>query len=179
VASDLAKRTDRDSILMDAIIPSDNRIHTVHVTEVAEAFGNAVDADCLDMTLLIAGDESHMLRQHEFATHMMTIAGLGTRPTARGRRGDPDNDDTWFLTDWMDTSSARSVLEFRAVSMDETIAVCRSELSSLRVMLRPLGYVAPSMLALASPYRSMPGQWADPWGVIEARFGAGALAPSS
>ena len=178
IASDLARRSDRDSILMDAIIPSDNRIHTVHVAEAAEAFANAVDADCLDQTLLIAGDESHMLRQHEFATHMMTIAGLGTRPSTRGRPGNPGDDEAWFLTDWMDTSTARAVLDFRPMPMDECIAQCRSELSRARVMLRPLGYVAPRMLALMSPYRSMPGQWADPWGVVATRFGAAALAPA-
>jgi len=176
VAADLARRSDRDSILMDAIIPSDNRIHTVHVAEAAQAFVNAVEADCLDQTLLIAGDESHMLRQHEFATHMMTIAGLGTRPSSRGRHGNPDDDGAWFLTDWMDTRTARAVLDFRAMPMDECIAQCRTELSRFRVLLRPFGYVAPPVLSLMSPYRTMPGQWADPWGVIEKRFGAEALA---
>ena len=178
IASDLARRTDRDSVLMDAIIPSDNRIHSVSVVEAAEAFANAVEADCLDMTLLIAGDDSHMLRQHEFATHMMTIAGLGSHASTRGRMGNPDDDDAWFLTDWMDTKQARSVLEFRAVTIDECVAQCRSELSSLRVLLRPMGYLASPMLSLLSPYRTMPGEWADPWGVIAARFGAEALAPS-
>ena len=177
IAADLAKRTDRDSILMDAIIPSDNRIHSVSVVEAAEAFANAVDADCLGLTLLIAGDESHMLRQSEFATHVMTMAGLGSRPSTRGRRGDPDDDDAWFLTDWMDTADARRVLGHRAVGMDECIAACRAELGSWRGLLRPLGYVVPSVLALASPYRTMPGRWADPWGVIAARFGDAALAP--
>lgn len=176
IASDLVKRTDRDSILMDAIIPSDNRIHSVSVGETAEAFANAADADCLGMTLLIAGDESHMLRQHEFATHMMTIAGMGSRPTMRGRRGNPDDDGAWFLTDWMDTMQARAVLGFRAVPMAECISQFRSELSPLRVLLRPLGLVAPPALALLSPYRGMPGQWADPWRVIEARYGAAAVA---
>ena len=176
IASDLARRTDADSVLMDAIIPSDNRIHSVDVVEAAEAFANAVDADCLGMTLLIAGDESHMLRQSEFATHMLTIAGLGDRPSVRGRRGNPDDDSAWFLTDWMDTRQARQVLDHRAVGMAETIATCRAELSPLRVLLRPLGYVAPTLLALRSPYRAMAGEWADPWGVIESRFGPGALA---
>jgi nucleoside-diphosphate-sugar epimerase len=129
IASDLARRTDADSILMDAIIPSDNRIHSVDVVEVAEAFANAVDADCLGLTLLIAGDETHMLRQSEFATRMMTIAGLGDRPSTRGRRGDPDDDTAWFLTDWMDTRHGRQVLGHRAVGMGETIATCRAELS--------------------------------------------------
>ena len=177
IASDLARRTDSDSILMDAIIPSDNRIHTVDVVVTAEAFATAVEADCLGLTLLIAGDESHMLRQHEFATQMMTIAGLGNHASTRGPAGNPDDDDAWFLTDWMDTKQARSVLEFRAVPMDECVAQCRSELSSLRLLLRPMGYLASPMLSLLSPYRSMPGEWADPWGVIATRFGAEALAP--
>jgi nucleoside-diphosphate-sugar epimerase len=177
IAADLARRTDRDSILMDAIIPSDNRIHTVSVDEAAQAFANAVDAKCLGMTLLIAGDESHMLRQHEFARHMMTMAGLGTRNIERGRRGNPDDDDAWFLTDWMDTTRARAVLGFRAIPMDECIAQFRSELNPLRVFLRPFGLVAPTALSLISPYRRMPGEFADPWGVVAARFGREALAP--
>ena len=176
IAAALATRTDRDSILMDAIIPSDNRIHSVSVAETAEAFANAADAHCVGRTLLIAGDASHMLRQHEFAAHMMTIAGLGRHPGERGRRGDPDDDDAWFLTDWMDTTEARAVLGFRAVPMGECIRQFRRELSPLRVLLRPAGYLAPPVLGLLSPYRRMPGEWADPWGVVAQRFGPEALA---
>jgi nucleoside-diphosphate-sugar epimerase len=178
IAADLVRRVDRNSILMDAIIPTDNRIHSVSVIETAEAFANAADADCIAMTLLIAGDESHMLRQSQFASHMMEIAGLGSGARSRGRRGNPADDDAWFLTDWMDTTQARAVLGFRAVPMAECVASCRGELSGLRALLRPFGPVAPLGLSLLSPYRRMPGRWADPWSVIAKTYGSQALVPA-
>jgi nucleoside-diphosphate-sugar epimerase len=176
LASALVRRTDRDSVLLDAIIPSDNRIHTVSVGEAAEAFANAADADCLGMTLLIGGDESHMLRQHELARRMMAVAGLGDRAGDWGRRcGDPGDDDAWFVTDWLDTSSARTVLGFRAVPLPQCMSEFRAELSRGRALLRPLGLVAPLLQSLTSPYRRVPGQYADPWGVVARRFGELAL----
>ena len=177
MAVDLVHMVNKNSILMDAIIPVDNRIHTISVEETAEAFANAADADCLGLTLLIAGDDSHMIRQSDFGVYMRQVAGLGgTRVT--GRPGDPDNDDAWFMTDWMDTRQAREVLKFGAIPMAECVAMYRAQLSPLRVLLRPFSGIVLAGMALTSPYRGMPGRYADPWSVVSARFGAESLAPA-
>ena len=45
---------------------------------------------------------------------------LGALPP--GRPGDPDNDDGWFVTDWMDTTRAQEALEFQHYSWPDVLA---------------------------------------------------------
>lgn len=179
IAPELVRKIDKHTLFMDGLLPRDNRIHSVYVDDVARAFVNAVDADCAGSSLLIAGDDSHRLRQHEFAAELMAVAGLGGAATVAGRNGDPDDDGAWFMTDWMDTGPAIAALDFRPLTMAESIRTCQAELGRWRVGLRPFGGAARRAATLTSPYRRHPGRYADPWGLIRARYGPGALAPGA
>jgi nucleoside-diphosphate-sugar epimerase len=176
IAPELVRRVDYEGVFLDGVLPRDNRIHSVSVDDVAIAFGNAVDADCAGQVLLIGGDASHRLRQHEFGAWMRTIAGLGGGGRFAGRNGDPDDDRAWFMTDWMDTDPSWQLLGAAPRSMVETVRDCQAQLSRMRVVLRPFGPAAGLALGLASPYRGKPGSYADPWRAIAARYGTGALA---
>ncbi|MDT4922014.1 MAG: hypothetical protein QOI15_2916 [Pseudonocardiales bacterium] len=176
IAPDLFAAVDRSAMFMQGIIPADNRIHTVWVDDAAVAFANAIDADCPGRTLMIGGDETHLLRQDEFNGHMLSIAGMGAPRPYGGRAGNPDDDTAWFITDWMDTAEAVDVLRLRPLSISETRAACRAELSRWRAALRPFGRVVPFGIGLASPYRRTPGPYADPWRLVESRYGPAALA---
>jgi hypothetical protein len=81
-----------------------------------------------------------------------------------GRPGDPNSDDDWFVTDWMDTTRAQEALHFQNHSWPEL----RAELSKKYRLLRYPGPLIARLvrvvMACRSPYRNAPGQYADPWG---------------
>jgi nucleoside-diphosphate-sugar epimerase len=175
ISSDLVRRTDRSAVLMEAIVPSDSRIHTVYVDDAAEAFATAVDAPCSGRTLMVCGDDSHRLRQDRFTAAMLSLAGLGPWPGIGNRRGNPHDDDAWFITDWADTRQAQELLAFQRHTFDQAVSACRAELSPWRRLLVVFAALARVVLFLVSPYRRAPGAFADPWAVIERRWGPDAV----
>jgi nucleoside-diphosphate-sugar epimerase len=52
-----------DAPFLESALPTDGRIHTVDVRDVAVAFSAATTAPVIGEILLIGGDESHLLRQ--------------------------------------------------------------------------------------------------------------------
>ena len=93
---------DRDLIFFEAVLPSDGRIQTVDVRDVAHAFCAATVTERVCEIFLIGGDETHRITQAGLGTESAAAMGLvGGLPT--GRPGDPDDDQAWFATDWMDT----------------------------------------------------------------------------
>ncbi len=65
------------------MLPTDGRIQTVDVRDVASAFAAATTADALGETLLIGGDDAtHRLLQGDVAPAMAAALGLvGGLPT--------------------------------------------------------------------------------------------------
>ncbi len=92
----------RDALFFENTLPTDGRIHTVDVRDVATAFAAATTADVVGETLLIAGDDSHLHRQRDVGAALAAARGLSNVLPA-GRPGDPDSDENWFVTDWLDT----------------------------------------------------------------------------
>ena len=85
------------------------------------AFAAATTADVAREILLIAGDDSHKLLQKDVGAALAAALGLpGVLP--EGRPGDPDDDDGWFLTDWMDTARAQEALAFQHHSWPSMLA---------------------------------------------------------
>jgi len=95
-----------DALFFESALPTDGRIHTVDVRDVASAFAGATTADVVGETLLIAGDDSHLHRQKDVGVALAAARGLSNVLPA-GRPGDPDSDDNWFVTDWLDTGRAQ------------------------------------------------------------------------
>lgn len=65
-----------DALFFESALPTDGRIHTVDVRDVARAFTAATTADVVGETLLIAGDESHRIRQGEVGKALAAARGL-------------------------------------------------------------------------------------------------------
>jgi nucleoside-diphosphate-sugar epimerase len=161
---------DLDSLYFGGLLPTDGRVHTVDVRDVAAAFCAAVTADVIGETLLIGGDESHHLRQGDVAAALAAAAGLiGALPA--GRPGDPDSDHNWFATDWMDTGRAQSALSFQHHSWPDMLAEVRTTAGWKRFPLRLAAPIARILLQRRAPYRNRPGRYADPWGMIRDRWG--------
>jgi nucleoside-diphosphate-sugar epimerase len=159
-----------DAMYFQAALPSDGRVQTVDVRDVAWAFGAAITADVAGEILLIGGDDSHRLTYAEVTSSLMAALGM---PDAipPGRPGDPNSDDDWFATDWMDTTRAQEALQFQHHSWSELTSQLAQR---YRVMHYPGRLIAPVvrlLLARRSPYGNASGQYADLWGAIRTKLG--------
>jgi hypothetical protein len=87
-----------------------------------------------------------------------------------GRKGNPDSDDDWFTTDWMDTTRSQEVLSFQRVSWPQLLADSADRMGWWRYPARLASPLAQALLSRRSPYYRYPGRYADPWGVIRAKW---------
>src|ERR1700742_1768739 len=160
---------DLDTIYFEASLPIDGRIQTVDVRDVAYAFVEATTAPVLGETLLIGGDESHRLVQGDIAPSMAAAIGLvGGIPT--GRKGNPNINEDWFGTDWMDTTRSAEALHFQRISWPQLLADTAERMGWRRYPARLGAPLTRALLQSRSPYFRYPGRYADPWGVIEAKW---------
>jgi nucleoside-diphosphate-sugar epimerase len=159
-----------DGIFIESALPTDGRIHTVDVRDVGVAFAAATTADVVREILLIAGDDSHKLLQKDVGAALAAALGLpGVLPA--GRPGDPNDDDGWFLTDWMDTTRAQEALGFQHHSWQSMLAEMSDRMGWKRYLLRLAAPLARVFLARRAAYRDAPGTYADLWGAIAAKLG--------
>lgn len=159
-----------DALFFESALPTDGRIHTIDVRDAAHAFAAATTADVAGEILLIGGDESHLLRQGDVGKALAAARGL-VDVLPGGRPGDPDSDDDWFVTDWMDTARAQQALRFQRHSWPDMLAEMRAVAGWRRYPMRLISPVARQFLKRRAAYRNSPGQYADPWGAIRARLG--------
>jgi nucleoside-diphosphate-sugar epimerase len=163
-------KLDLDLIFFEAVLPSDGRIQTVDVRDVAHAFCAATVTDHVREIFLVGGDDTHRITQASLGTESVAAMGLSGGLPA-GRPGNPDDDRAWFATDWMDTQSAQNVLAYQRHSLPAMYAEIRARVGWRRWLLRPLAPVLRWYLKRRSPYRGFPGIHAAPWEAIERRWG--------
>lgn len=159
-----------DALYFESLLPTDNRVHSVDVRDVAWAFAAATTADAAGQILLIAGDESHKLSYAEITPALAATRGIrgGLVP---GRKGNPDDDDAWFVTDWMDTTRAQEVLQFQHYSWQDMLAEASRNAGPSKYVLALLSPLIRAVLKRRGAYWKQPGQYADPWGAIKRRLG--------
>ena len=160
---------DLDTIYFEASLPVDGRIQTVDVRDVARAFVAATTAPVTGETLLIGGDDSHRHVQGELGPAMAAAMGLAGGIPA-GRKGNPDSDADWFATDWMDTARSTEALNFQRVSWQQMLSGTADRMGWRRYPALLAAPLAHAVLKCRSPYRRYPGHYADPWGVISAKW---------
>jgi UDP-glucose 4-epimerase len=159
-----------DALFFESALPTDGRLHSVDVRDVAWAFAAATTADVVGEILLIAGDDTHKLRQGEVGPALAAARGMaGALPP--GRPGDPECDDAWFITDWMDAARAQEALNFQHHSWPDMLAEMSNKAGLLRYPAQLLAPLARIFVARQSAYRNTPGKYADPWGAIRKRLG--------
>jgi nucleoside-diphosphate-sugar epimerase len=159
-----------DAMLFESALPSDNRVQTVDVRDVARACAAATTADVAGEILLIAGDDSHRHCYGDLAPALVSALGLpGAIPP--GRPGDPNSDTDWFVTDWMDTTRAQEALQFQHHSWSDVMAELSAKFWFTRYWGRLLAPIVREVMKRRSAYWNAPGQFADPWGAIRAKLG--------
>jgi nucleoside-diphosphate-sugar epimerase len=159
-----------DAMYFESLLPSDGRLHSVDVRDVASACAAATTADAVGEILLIAGDESHHLRQGEVGPAMSAALGIpGALP--EGRRGNPDSDTDWFVTDWMDTTRAQEALKFQHHSWPDMLAELQTRAGWKRYPGRLVAPLIREFMKRRGAYWQNPGQYADPWGAIRSKLG--------
>jgi nucleoside-diphosphate-sugar epimerase len=170
-----------DHLLLMRSMPGDNRIHTVDARDVALGFANAVDrgATISGKALLIGGNESYVMLQRDLEDDLMTAAGLGRLGPSASLPGDPDDDRGWSFTGWFDTTEAQALLDFQEHDWRETTAWIAESQGRMRIVLRALGPILrPLLRAVLKLQRRAEGRgpYADPWALIEKKYGPAALA---
>src|SRR6516165_10516569 len=162
-------------------MPSDNRMHAVDARDVALAFANGVDrqATIAGKVLLIGGNETYVLLQRHLEDDLMTAAGLGPLGPTAGLPGDPGDDRGWSFTGWYDTTESQALLDFQEHDWHQTMAWIGESQGHLRPVLRALGPILRPVLRTALKLQRCAegrGPYADPWALIEKKYGPGALA---
>ncbi|MBW0016769.1 MAG: NAD(P)-dependent oxidoreductase [Mycobacterium sp.] len=162
-----------EALVFESALPTDGRMHSVDVRDVAAAFAAAATAPSAQVVgevLLIGGDETHHLRQGEVGKALAAAMGLqDVLPV--GRPGDPDSDEDWFVTDWMDTRHAQQVLNFQHHSWPDILAEMSAAAGWRRYPLKLMAPIARRFLKGRAAYRDAPGCYADPWAAIRANVG--------
>jgi D-erythronate 2-dehydrogenase len=159
-----------DALFFESALPTDGRLHTVDVRDVAAAFAAATTGDVAGEILLIGGNESHLHRQKDIGLALAAARGLSDVLPA-GRPGDPDSDEDWFVTDWMDAARAQQALSFQHHSWPDMLAEMHAAAGLRRYPMRLVGPLVRQLLKRRAAYRHAPGRYADPWGAIRAQLG--------
>jgi nucleoside-diphosphate-sugar epimerase len=159
-----------EALFFESALPTDGRLHTVDVRDVAAAFAAATTADVAGEILLVGGDDSHLLRQGEVGKALAAARGLNN-VLAVGRPGDPDSDEDWFVTDWLDTTRAQQALSFQHHSWPDMLAEMRAVAGWSRYLMWLVAPIARWVLKRRAAYRNAPGRYADPWGAIRSEIG--------
>ena len=165
-----AMKFNTDALYFESALPSDNHMHSVDVRDVAWAFAAATTADVVGETLLIAGDDSHKIKYGDVGAALAATRGL-TGALPKGRPGNPDNDDAWFVTEWMDTTRAQEALQFQHHSWDNMLAEMRANAGWTRYILPFFAPLIRAILTRRGAYWKQPGQYADPWDAIRRKLG--------
>ncbi len=92
--------------------------------------------------------------------------------TPKGRPGNPNSDDGWYPNaDWMDVAGAQRVLQFQHHSWPDMLAEMRAQAGWKRYPRRVIVPFVRQFLKGQAAYRNSPGQYADVWAALGARFG--------
>ncbi|WP_216916588.1 NAD-dependent epimerase/dehydratase family protein [Nocardia noduli] len=185
ISPDGAAKRDSTYLLLMRALPRDNRLHAVDARDVGLAFANAVDSGerINAMTLLIAGDDSFRLLQRDLEDDLAQAVGLGRLGPSVALPGDPTDDRGWAFTGWFDTSASEALLRFQDHDWSDTLEwIAQSQKRSRTALLRALSPVlrpAIRRILAVQRRRDRRGEYADPWTLIQEKFGSEVLASTS
>ncbi|OBH14405.1 oxidoreductase [Mycobacterium sp. E1715] len=181
ISPDTHTTVNSDSLLLMRSMPGDNRMHAVDARDVALAFANGVDRESAiaGKVILIGGNETYVLTQRDLEDGLMDAVGLGGLGPSASLPGDPTDDRGWSFTGWYDTTEAQALLNFQEHDWSDTLAWIAQTQGRLRTVVRLLSPVLrPVLRTVLMVQRRLEGRgpYADPWSLIEKKYGTAALA---
>lgn len=181
ISPDTHTTVNSDSLLLMRSMPGDNRMHAVDARDVALAFANGVDRESTiaGKVILVGGNESYVLTQRELEDGLMEAVGLGGLGPSASLPGDPADDRGWSFTGWYDTTEAQALLNFQEHDWPDTLAWIAETQGRMRTVVRMLSPILrPVLRAVLMVQRRIEGRgpYADPWALIEKKYGTAALA---
>jgi nucleoside-diphosphate-sugar epimerase len=181
ISPDLAMVINADAFVLEQSIPRDQRSHAVDVRDAALAFANAVrrGTEIDGKIFMIGGEESCAMTHRDLADDMIEAMGLKRLGPRASLPGNPHDDRQWTMIDWMDTEEAQQELDFQHHTWHDTLEWLRAEVGGKRALFRAVGAIARPVANGASIVHrrvNKRGVYADPWHLIERRFGPGAHA---
>lgn len=159
-----------DNLYFEGLLPTDGRLQTVDVRDVAWAFAGATTADVVGETLLIGGDDTHRQVQETVAPAVAGAIGL-VNGLGAGLAGDPGDDDAWFNTDWMDSRRAQEMLGHQRHSWPDLLAEISDKVGPIRHLLRLPAPLTREVFTRLGAYHGSGKQYADPWAAIADKWG--------
>lgn len=159
-----------DALFFASVLPTDGRVHSIDTRDVAAAFSAATTADVVGETFLVGGDESHLLTQNDVAQGIASARGLAGVLVA-GQPGNPNSDDDWYLSCWMDVARSQEVLTFQHHSWPDMLEEIRAIVGWKRYPMRLLTPLARWYVKRVAAQHDCPSEYADPWGAIRAKLG--------
>jgi nucleoside-diphosphate-sugar epimerase len=167
-----------DNLYFEGLLPTDGRLQTVDVRDVASAFSAATTVGAAGETLLIGGDDTHRQIHGDVAPAMAAAMGLvGGLPA--GLKGNPAGDDDWFATDWMDCSRAQEVLGYQHHSWPDMLVEVADRAGVKRYPLRAAAPLTRQIFKRRAAYYRSGHRYADPWAAIRDKWGDPRPAPAS
>ena len=166
---DLGSYLKLDNAYFESLLPIDNRVQTVDVRDVATAFAAATTADVLGETLLIGGDDSHRHVYGDVAPSFAAALGL-VDGLPVGLKGNPDDDEGWFNTDWMDTARAQEALGYQHHSWSDMLIEASEMMGWKRGLLRGVSPLARAITTRRAAYYRSAQTYADPWTAIAEKW---------
>ncbi|UXA04811.1 NAD(P)-dependent oxidoreductase [Mycobacterium sp. SMC-2] len=181
ISPDTHTTVNSDSLLLMRSMPGDNRMHAVDARDVALAFANGVDRESTiaGKVVLIGGNESYVLTQRDLEDGLMEAFGLGGLGPSASLPGDPGDDRGWSFTGWYDTTEAQALLDFQEHDWSQTLSWIAESQGRTRTVVRLLSPILrPVLRTVLMVQRHLEGRgpYADPWTLIEKKYGTAALA---
>ncbi|MCH9731793.1 MAG: NAD-dependent epimerase/dehydratase family protein [Actinomycetia bacterium] len=129
---------------------------------------------CSDLYSTHKAEADAIVRASSLEWVVLRLGGvLSVAPNAMpsGRKGNPNNDEDWFVTDWMDTTRAQQALGFQHHSWPDMLDEAARQAGPAKYLLRIAAPLVRAILKRRSAYWKQPGQYADLWGAIRRKIG--------
>ncbi len=159
-----------DALYFESALPTDCRMHSVDVRDVAWAFAAATTADVVGEILLIAGDDTHKIKYGDVGPALAAARGLKAGCRRAGRATLTMTTTGSSPTGWT-PPEPRKPCSFSTIRGTTCSPRCGPTPAGRAIYCHSFAPLVRMILKRRGAYWKAPGQYADPWGAIRAKLG--------
>lgn len=131
-------------------IPLEQRIEFGHTRDIGTALANSVEAPTEGRVFLLGGGKRCQMTNNEFINGFTVALGIGRLPASAFRQ--PQSDDEWYYTDWMDTADSQELLNYQTRTYEDYLSEMRRGFGPMRYFIRLFAPLVRWRILSASPY---------------------------